>query len=121
MGRIVHQVNIESALQSKEVLELDALVNTGASLLTLPMHYKEYFQSLIYEEAECVTASEITTTTIGGPVKITLHGYRSVFGEIAFLKGLDEPLIGYSILEIIPVAVDMLGHRLVPVKYLDMK
>lgn len=32
-----------------------------------------------------------------------------------------EPLLGYIILEQAQAAVDMLGHRLVPVKYIDMK
>jgi hypothetical protein len=32
-----------------------------------------------------------------------------------------EPLLGYVILEQAQVAVDMLGHRLVPVKYIDCK
>jgi hypothetical protein len=32
-----------------------------------------------------------------------------------------QPLLGYVILEQAQVAVDMLGHRLVPVKYIDCK
>jgi hypothetical protein len=32
-----------------------------------------------------------------------------------------EPLVGYLVLEAIPVAVDMLGHRLVKVRALDLK
>ena len=33
----------------------------------------------------------------------------------------EEPLLGYVILEQAQAAVDMLGHRLVPVPYVDMK
>ena len=36
-------------------------------------------------------------------------------------KGDYEPLLGYVLLEQIPVAIDRLGHRLVPVKYIDAK
>ena len=32
-----------------------------------------------------------------------------------------EPLLGYIVLEQSQAAVDMLGHRLVKVKYLDLK
>ena len=32
-----------------------------------------------------------------------------------------EPLLGYVILEQAQAAVDMFGHRLVPVPYIDMK
>jgi len=31
-----------------------------------------------------------------------------------------ESLLGYVILEQTQIAVDMLGHRLVPVRYIDM-
>jgi len=37
------------------------------------------------------------------------------------LEGGYEPLLGYLILEQSQVAVDMVGHRLVPVKYIDLK
>jgi len=62
------------------------------------------------------------------PVKIT-----NLFDEDKFIQcemlvdmGLNEedsyePLLGYVILEQAQVAVDMLGHRLVPVRYIDMK
>ena len=36
-------------------------------------------------------------------------------------EGEYEPLLGYVILEQAQAAVDMLGYRLVPVKYIDMK
>jgi hypothetical protein len=36
-------------------------------------------------------------------------------------NGEYEPLIGYVILEQSQAAVDMLGHRLVPVKRMDLK
>ena len=35
--------------------------------------------------------------------------------------GSYEPLIGYLVLEAIPAAVDMLGHRLVPETHFDLK
>ena len=47
-------------------------------------------------------------------------------GDIVFLEmesetGKYEPLLGYLPLQQCGAAVDMLGHRLVPVRYLDMK
>ena len=44
--------------------------------------------------------------------------------EVVFVEtngGDEEPLLGYVILEQAQAAVDMLGHRLVPVRYIDMK
>ena len=121
MGRIIHEVKISSGLNAEEFIILDAMVDTGASVMTLPESYKNRFTQLSMQEAECVTANAIVKVLVGGPFKISLTGFRSIFSEVAFLPGLDEPLIGYTVLEAIPAAVDMLGHRLVPIKYLDMK
>ncbi len=63
---------------------------------------------------------------ICGPIKAESEGFRPVFTEVLFIdiepvNDRYEPLIGYLILEAIPAAVDMLGHRLVKVKHLDAK
>ena len=49
-----------------------------------------------------------------------------MFSEVVFVDmtpedGQYEPLIGYIVLEQSQAAVDMLGHRLVQVKRLDLK
>lgn len=44
-----------------------------------------------------------------------------LFVEISPEDGDYEPLIGYIILEQSQAAVDMLGHRLVAVKRMDLK
>ena len=50
----------------------------------------------------------------------------SIESEVVFIPvepsdGEYDPLPGYIILEQCPAAVDMLGHRLVPIKTLDLK
>jgi hypothetical protein len=78
-------------------------------------------------EIEVETATqERMTAEICGPVRIQVEGFRPIFSEVAFVdmnpaNGEYEPLIGYIVLEQSQAAVDMLGHRLVPVKYMDLK
>ena len=61
------------------------------------------------------------------PVEVKIEGFRSVSNEVIFVdmkpeENADyEPLLGHVILEQAQAAVDMLGHRLVPVRYIDMK
>lgn len=43
------------------------------------------------------------------------------FVEMNPADGEYEPLIGYIVLEQSQAAVDMLGHRLVPIKHTDLK
>jgi len=73
------------------------------------------------------TATQATVEgTICGPVRIQIEGFRPIYNEVLFLdmepeNGEYEPLIGYVILEQSQAAVDMLGHRLIPVKRMDLK
>jgi hypothetical protein len=64
--------------------------------------------------------------TVCGPVQIQIEGFRPVFSEVVFIdmtpeNGKFEPLLGYIVLEQSQAAVDMLGHRLIHVKRLDLK
>lgn len=61
-----------------------------------------------------------------GLVRIQIEGFRPVFGEVVFVEmtpqnGLYEPLVGYIVLEQSQAALDMLGHRLIHVKRMDLK
>lgn len=128
MGRIVSFVTISNPLDPEKSLTFDALVDTGASHMTLPSAWKSKlgetatFQDLVVELAN----QETTRGEICGTVKVQVEGFRPVFTEVRFIdmepvKGKFEPLIGYLVLEAIPAAVDMLGHRLVQVNRLDAK
>ena len=106
----------------------DALVDTGASMLTLPKSWKKDFGNLAetrIAKVECVDQN-IKEVEICGPVSIQVEGFQKIFNEVAFLEmdapdGTYEPLIGYIPLEQSGILVDMLGHRLRAAKYLDLK
>ena len=60
------------------------------------------------------------------PVAIKIDGFRTIANEVVFLDCLHdeddfEPLLGYVILGQAQAAVDMLGHCLVAVRYIEMK
>jgi predicted aspartyl protease len=128
MGRIVVPVQIENPDDPQARILCDALVDTGASYLVLPSAWRDRLGDL--EEIASVpkeTATQETVYgTICGPVRIRIEGFRPIYNEVLFLdmkpeKGNYEPLIGYVILEQSQAAVYMLGHRLVPVKRMDLK
>ena len=128
MGRIVTTVDIQNLAPAGGSKKLDMLVDTGASYLTLPAAWKERFGSFDTEEiVELQTATQqIVKGTVCGPVKIKVEGFRAIYNEVLFLAmepngGEYEPLLGYIVLEQCGAAVDMIGHRLVPVKYMDLK
>jgi len=128
VGRIIASVTIENAADLSKGLTCDALVDTGASLMVLPRAWKDRLGQLeAGEEVEVETATqEIVTAEVCGPVRIQIEGFRAIFNEVAFVdmspaNGQFEPLIGYIVLEQSLAGVDMLGHRLVPIKHMDLK
>ncbi len=128
VGRIVASVTIENATDLSKTLRCDALVDTGASLMVLPSAWKDRLGNLEFSsEIEVETATQETVTAeVCGPVRIQIEGFRAILNEVAFVEmkpdqGEYEPLIGYIVLEQSLASVDMLGHRLVPIKHLDLK
>jgi hypothetical protein len=80
-----------------------------------------------FREVECQTATQDTVlAAVCGPVQIQIEGFEPVSAEVLFLDMQPkewgyEPLLGYIVLEQSQAAVDMLGHRLVRLKYVDLK
>jgi len=76
---------------------------------------------------EFETATQDTVKgEICGPVKIQLEGFRPIFTEVIFVEmhpdeGVYDPLVGYIVLEQSQAAVDLVSHRLIHGKRLDLK
>ena len=128
MGRIVSSVTITNISDSSKSLRCDALVDTGASFIVLPNAWKDRLGDL--EVVETIALETATQTTvegeIRGPVRIQIEGFRPIFNEVLFVEmtppdGIYELLIGYIVLEQSQAGVDMLGHRLIPIKHMDLK
>ena len=128
MGRIVASVTITNISEPTKNLRCDALVDTGASFLVLPNAWKDRLGNL-----DVVATISLETATqervegeIRGPVRIQIEGFRPIFNEVLFVEmkpedGIYEPLLGYIVLEQSQAGVDMLGHRLVTIKHMDLK
>ncbi len=128
MGRISATVKIKNILEPDASINCDALVDTGAANMVLPTAWKSRLGNLTtIRTVDCETATqELVSAEICGPVEIRIEGFDSVFSEVLFLdihpdEGEYEPLIGYIILEQSQVTVDMLGHRLLHAKKVDLK
>lgn len=128
MGRIITSVRIENPAQPEAKIRCDALVDTGAAYMVLPTAWRDRLgklEEIATTELETAT-QQIVEGAICGPVRIQIEGFRAVFDEVLFVDmepadGDYEPLVGYVVLEKSHAAVDMLGHRLVHVKRIDLK
>ena len=128
MGRIVASVRIDNAANPSKTIRCDALVDTGSAYMVLPSAWKERLGTFESSETiELETANQSTVQgEICGPARIHVEGFRPIFTEVLFLDiqpadDIYEPLIGYIVLEQCQAAVDMLGHRLIHVKRMDLK
>jgi predicted aspartyl protease len=128
MGRIVSSVTINNISDSSKTLRCDALVDTGTSFLVLPDAWRDRLGDLeIIGRISLETATqESVEGDICGPVRIQIEGFRPIYNEVLFVEmkpedGIYEPLIGYIVLEQSQAAVDTLGHRLIPIKHMDLK
>jgi hypothetical protein len=127
--RIIVQVKITNLFDEDKFIKCAMFVDTGAGALILPKAWKERLGEFKRTESvELLLANhEVVKGEACWPVEIKIEGFRPVSNEVIFVDmgsedGEDyEPLLGYVILEQAQAAVDMLGHRLVPVKYIDMK
>ena len=124
MGKIISEVTVSNAFDAESKISFSALVDTGATFLTLPNAWKKRLGDLeTLDKVELELASgQIADGEICGPVRVAIGNFRQIVGEVLFIEmqadadGEFEPLIGYLPLEAIPVGIDMLNHRLFKVK-----
>ena len=129
MGRIIAQTKVTNLFDEDKFIRCGMFVDTGVGALILPSAWKERLGEFRRSEAvELLLANrDVVRGEACWPVEIRIEGFRPVSNEVIFVdmeRGEDdeyEPLLGYVILEQAQAAVDMLGHRLVPVRYIDMK
>jgi predicted aspartyl protease len=128
VGRIITTVHIVNVLDPVREIRCDALVDTGAAGLILPSAWRDRLGSLpLVRTVELETADQrVITGEICGPVKIQIEGFEAISSEVTFLDmhptdGSYEPRLGYIVLEQSQVAVDMVGHRLIRTKHVDLK
>ncbi len=128
MSRIITPVIIQNVSNPEKAIRCDALVDTGASHMVLPTAWRDRLEPLDrIATIEVQTATQETVQAdVYGPIKIQIEGFRPVYTELLFVEmkpedGIYEPLVGYLVLEQSQAAVDMLGHRLIHVKHLDLK
>src|SRR6185369_17555364 len=85
MGRIIASVTIDDVADKSKSIRCDALVDTGASFMVLPMAWRDRLGKLeTMTEVEMETATQETVKGIVcGPVRIQIEGFRSIYSEVS--------------------------------------
>jgi predicted aspartyl protease len=129
MGRILTQVRLSNAMDPNMVVHFDGLVDTGAAQLVLPMAWKDRFGKMeLIRESEVELGNQDTVRAeVYGPMKAKIGEFAPIFCDVMFIEmkpnqeGDYEPLVGYTVLELSGIAVDMLRHKLLNAKRIDCK
>ena len=128
MGEVVVQVTVTNGRDPGRKKSFEALVDTGAYGLVLPLAWKEALGDLeLVATADLETADQrVVEADIYGPVWIQIDGFRRVIDEVIFVEMEPgpqgyQPLLGCTVLEKSNVFVDVVTHRLVARKYYNLK
>lgn len=86
IGRIITAVDLENPAEPRRHKKIDALVDTGATCLTLPSVWKGQLGSFEMEETieSQIATQEVVTGIICGPVKIRVEGFRAIYSKVLF-------------------------------------
>ena len=129
MGEVYVDLTVENRLEPGISVSCRAMVDTGAFGLILPNAWKArlgHLPGLTTVDLE-MADQRVATAEIRGPVRVQLDGFRRVNSEVILVDmaprgdGSYEPLIGYTVLELANVVIDMRRHCLVAKKYYELK
>jgi predicted aspartyl protease len=125
MGKVVVSARIENQsdliavqqgrLEPEKVRRLDvtdALVDTGATLLSLPRRYIGQLGLTRHRTRTARTTAGIVSFGIYEPVRLSVQG-RDCYVEVAEIPDECPPLIGQIPLELLDFVVDPAGQKLI--------
>lgn len=114
MGKAVEKVKIANLLDPTKSVTVEAIVDTGATLLVLP---SDIVDSLGLEKVEEVRVkyanNHVETKEIYGVVRLELKGRIGNFDVLAENKG-SQPLIGQIVLERLDLVIEPSTKRVMP-------
>ncbi len=114
MGRVIERMRLTNLYDTSRTKELDAIVDTGATMLVLPA---EIVEELGLREVREVTVryadNSRRTKSIYGVVRVELQGRLGHFDVLQEERG-GQALVGQIVLEELDLVVDPRGRGLIP-------
>ena len=98
--------------QVRRVIVTDALVDTGATVLSLPKKLIKELGLQKFSERRVTTSVGVRTTNLYGPVLLTIQG-RSCTVDVGEVPNSVPTLIGQVPLELLDFVVDLRGRKLI--------
>jgi len=114
MGKVLEKAKITNLFDQTKSAEVEAVIDTGATMLVLPQNLVDELQLRKIRETKVKYANNhLETKAIYGVVTIEIKGRSGNFDVLAEAAG-SQPLIGQVVLEILDLVVDPRTRTLVP-------
>jgi len=114
MGKVVEKVKLTSLFEPEKSLEVEAVIDTGATMVVLPRDIVEELGLRKMREVKVRYANnKVETKPIYGVVNIELKGRSANLDVLVEEKG-SQPLIGQVLLELLDLIVEPKTRKLIP-------
>ena len=114
MGKVVEKVRITNLLDPAKFVEVEAVVDTGATMVVLPQEIVDELGLKKVREVRVRYANNSTQSkSVYGVATVEISGRTGNFDVLAEAAG-SQPLIGQVVLEILDLVVDSRTRRLIP-------
>jgi clan AA aspartic protease len=114
MGKVTEKVKITNLFEPTLSVEVEAVVDTGATMLVLPQNIVDKLKLKKIREVKVRCANNATETkSVYGVVTMEVSGRIGNFDVLAENAG-SQPLLGQVVLKILDLVVDPKTHSLTP-------
>ena len=114
MGKVVEKVKLISLFELKKSMEVDAIIDTGATMLVLPQDViEELGLRKIGERRVRYANNQIQIKSVYRGVILELKGRDGIFDVLGEFEG-SEPLVGQIVLEALDLIVDPITKTVIP-------
>ena len=114
MSRVIEKVKFTNLFDPEKTAEVDALIDTGATMVVLPLNIVEELHLRKMREATVRYGNNKTEIkSVYGVVMVEIGGRAGEFSVLAEPEG-SQPLIGHVVLEILDLLVDPSAKRVIP-------
>jgi clan AA aspartic protease len=114
MGKVIEKVKLTNLLDSTKSAEVDAVIDTGATMLVLPQGLVRRLKLKKVRDVKVKYANnETRKKSIYGVVTLKLKGRAGNFDVLAEAEG-SQPLVGQIVLEELDLNIDPRSRRVVP-------
>jgi clan AA aspartic protease len=114
MGKVMEKVKLVNLLEPTKSVEIEAVIDTGATMLVLPQDIIEELNLKKMREVKVRYANNKTEVKpIYGIVTVEMCGRAGEFNVLAEPEGT-QPLVGQIILEQLDLIVDPGARKVIP-------